>query len=70
VSGETSVDSVFPSRRNPGGSITLDTKEKQVNIPVPDQCAVGDLNAISEAGDVAGNRERGYPSLLRLRVLW
>jgi len=45
-----------------------DAKEKQVNIPALDRRAVGDLKAISETGDVAGNRERDFPSLLRVFI--
>jgi len=42
-----------------------DATENQVNIPGLYRWAVGDLKAMSEAGDVAGNRERDFPSLLR-----
>ena len=42
------------------------TKEKQVNIPALHRWTVGDLNAMLEAGDATGSRERDFPSLLRL----
>lgn len=48
-----------------GACSSSDAKEKQVNIPAPSYRAVGDLNVISEAGDVAGTRERDSPSLLK-----
>jgi len=44
--------------------VTRDAKEKKVNIPLLDRGTMGNLDGKSEAGDVAGNGKRDFPSLL------